>query len=164
MCSSKLLTKVLRSLLTTEQNIPQKEIYMNRIAAISLFVAATLITAGSAAAQSNIVEVNVPFNFTVNGAFLRAGTYTFGFDSTLPDLLIVRDQRKSVMARGLGERGSISSGKPRTLRFHRYGGQYFLSEVLFDSASNGIFLPAAKLEKRARKANRQEDLASIAAD
>ena len=57
---------------------------MNRIAAIALFVGATLITAGSAAAQSSVVEANIPFNFTVSDTFLPAGTYTFGFDSMIP--------------------------------------------------------------------------------
>jgi len=54
---------------------------MNRIAAIALFAAAVLTTADSAAAQSRVIEVNVPFNFTVNNTFLPAGSYTFAFDS-----------------------------------------------------------------------------------
>jgi hypothetical protein len=136
---------------------------MNRIHAIALLVIATLTTAGGAGAQSAALKVDVPFNFTVNGAALPAGNYSFGFDSMVPDLLIVRDGAKSVKARSLGERGSIGAGKPRTLIFHRYGGQYFLSEVRFGSASNGAFLPETKLEREARGASREEDLAFVAA-
>lgn len=136
---------------------------MNRIAAIALFVGATLITAGSAAAQSSVVEANIPFNFTFSDTFLPAGTYTFGFDSMIPDMLIIRDRTRSVKARDYGQCGLIGPGKPHTLIFHRYGSQYFLSEVRFNSASNGVFLPARKLEKQAKKISGKQELASIAA-
>lgn len=135
---------------------------MNRINAIALFAIATLMAAGSASAQSAVLKVNVPFSFTVNDAALPAGNYSFGFDSMVPDLLIVRDGAKSVKARRLGERGSIGAGRPRTLIFHRYGGQYFLSEVRFGSASNGVSLPATKLEREARRVSREEEVASVA--
>jgi hypothetical protein len=135
---------------------------MNRIAAIALFVIATLMTASSATAQSHVVEGNVPFNFTVNNTSLPAGNYTFSFDSLFPDMLVVRDRTESVKARGLGERGPVGSGKPGTLIFHRYGGQYFLSGVCFNSPSNGIFLPATKSERRAGKVSQKEELAYVA--
>ena len=135
---------------------------MNRIFAVALFAGVAFTTGSCAKAQSAVIEVNVPFNFTINNTFLSAGTYTFGFDSKIPDLLIIRDRMKSLKARDLGERGSIDPGTPRTLIFHHYGSQYFLSEVRFGSASNGIFLPAAKSEKQARKAAQNVDFASIA--
>ena len=135
---------------------------MNRITAIALFALATLLTSSSARAQRNLIEVNVPFNFTVNDAFLPAGTYTFGLDSMVPDLLIIRDRKMEVKAKDFGERGSIGPGRPLTLMFHHYGSQYFLSEVRFNSPSNGIFLPAPKSEAQARKANQNEDLAFVA--
>jgi hypothetical protein len=135
---------------------------MNRIAAITLFSIATLMTAGNASAQSAVLKVDVPFSFTVNGEALPAGNYSFGFDSMVPDLLIVRDGANSVKARSLGERGSIGAGEPRTLIFHRYGGQYFLSVIHFGSASNGAFLPETKLEREAGRVSREEDLAFVA--
>ncbi|MGA7343192.1 MAG: hypothetical protein WBE72_00140 [Terracidiphilus sp.] len=134
---------------------------MNRIGAIALFVAATMISAGSAAAESNTFEVNVPFNFTVNNTSLPAGIYTIGVDVLHPDVLILRDRTKSVKASGLGERGPIGAGKPRTLIFHGYDGQYFLSEVRFESTSDGIFLPATRSERRARNVNREAILVSV---
>lgn len=136
---------------------------MNRIAAIALFVAAALITAGNAAAQRGVIEVNVPFSFTVSSTSLPAGSYTFGFDSARPDLLVIRDQKTDLKALDFGQRGATSSGKPATLIFHRYGSHYFLSEVHLDSASNGMFLPATKSERRARKGSRQEDLVYLSA-
>jgi hypothetical protein len=136
---------------------------MNRIAAIALLAGAAFTTGSCAKAQSAVVEVNVPFNFTINNTSLPAGTYTFGFDSLNPDLLIIRDRTSEVKAKDLGLRGSIDPGTPRTLIFHHYGSQYFLSEVRFGSASNGIFLPATKSERQVRKVSQNEDLAFVAA-
>jgi hypothetical protein len=136
---------------------------MNRIAAIALFAGAAVMTAAGAAAQSSVVEVNVPFGFTVNNTFLAAGNYTFGFDSMNPDLLVIRDQTRQVKAKDFGQRGSIGPGRPGSLIFHHYGSQYFLSEVHFDSPANGMFLPETKSEQRARKAGRQEDVSVAAA-
>jgi hypothetical protein len=145
---------------------------MNRIAAIALFVGTTLIMGGSAAAQSKVVEINVPFNFSVNNTLLPAGSYTFGFDSLDPDMLIIQDPAKNIQAKGLGQRGSIDQGRPRTVIFHRYGGQYFLTAVRIGSDSSGMFLPATKSEQQAKRVSRKqnrkvsgnEELASIAVD
>jgi len=87
---------------------------MSRIAAIALFSLATVMTSSSASAQ--IMKV-VPFDFTVNNNSLPAGTYTFGFDSVVPGLLIIQDRMKSVKAADLGVRGLIGPGKPHTLIF-----------------------------------------------
>jgi hypothetical protein len=135
---------------------------MNRIAAIALLAIATSMTAGNASAQSAVLKVNVPFSFTVNKTFLPAGNYTFVFDSMLPNTLDVEDRSKSVKARAFVLRGSVGRGRQDTLIFHRYGGEYFLSEVGFDSASNGVSLPVSKLETEAGKTGRREDMASIA--
>ena len=134
---------------------------MNRIIAIALLATATLMTAGNANAQSAVLKVNVPFSFTVDKTFLPAGNYIFGFDSMLPNTLIIEDRTKTVRARAYILRGSIAEGREDSLIFHRYGGEYFLSEVGFDSASDGVSLPATKLESRAR-AGRTEELAFLA--
>jgi hypothetical protein len=136
---------------------------MNRIAAIALVAASALTIASSASAQNNVVAVDVPFNFTVNNTFLPAGSYTFGFDLMHPDMLVIRDGANNVKATDFGQLGSIGEGTPRTLVFHQYGDQYFLSEVRLDSAADGIFLPVANSERRARKASRNEELALVAA-
>ena len=136
---------------------------MNRIAAIVLFAGAIFMTANRATGQSSVIRVNVPFSFTINDTSVPAGSYTLGFDLMYPDMLIVRDQANNVIAKHLGQRGLVRPGKNGALIFHRYGGRYFLSEVRFDSASNGIFLPATKLEKQARKMGGKADWAFIAA-
>lgn len=133
---------------------------MNRIAAIALLVGATLMTARSAAAQSGAFEVNVPFNFTVHNVLLPAGSYTIGFELMHPDTLVIRDRTQCVKATDFGLRGPIGARNRHSLIFHHYGGQYFLSEVRFESPSNGMFLPATKSERQARKVSRDEGLVS----
>jgi hypothetical protein len=134
---------------------------MNRIVTIALLAVAAFTTGSCAKAQS-AMEVNVPFNFIVNNTSLPAGSYTFGFDSTHPDVLLIRDRTKELKAEDLGQRGSLSPGRPRALIFRGYENRYFLSEVHFNTGSDGIFLPATKAERQARKASRNENLASVA--
>jgi hypothetical protein len=135
---------------------------MNRIAAIALIVGATFMTANSAMAQSSLVKVDVPFAFTVNNTYLPAGSYLFGFDATHPELLVIRDRKYAIKAWDFGQPESVSQGNPHALIFHRYDNQYFLSEVRLGSVSEAIELSPAKSEERARKWNRNGELASIA--
>jgi hypothetical protein len=123
---------------------------MKRIAAIALFVAATLLTAGSAVAQDHRVIATVPFNFTVNDSWLPAGTYTIVSDSTSPNILSIRDRAKSVYISAMSLTDPSDSEKVSKLVFHRYGNQYFLSEIRCGSASLNVHIPATKLEKKAR--------------
>jgi hypothetical protein len=134
---------------------------MNRIAAIALLAIATSMTAGNASAQSAVLKVDVPFSFSVSDTFLPAGSYALGFDPAHPNVLLIEDRTRSVRARAFVERGLIGRGALHTLTFHRYGGQYFLSEIHLNSALEGVLLPETKLERQAGGANRTEEVASI---
>jgi hypothetical protein len=123
---------------------------MKRIAAIALFVAATLLTAGRAVAQDHRIIATVPFNFTVSDSLLPAGTYTIGFNSTAPNILSILDRAKSINISALGRTYPRDPEKVAKLVFHRYGNQYFLSEIRFGSALRNIQFPATKLEMKAR--------------
>jgi hypothetical protein len=135
---------------------------MNRIAAIALLAIATSMTSASASAQSAVLKVDVPFDFAVSNNVLPAGSYTLGFDPAHPSVLLIEDRTKSVKARAFVERGLIGRGTLHTVTFHRYGGQYFLSEIHLDSALEGVLLPETKLEVQAGRAGRTEEVASIA--
>jgi hypothetical protein len=123
---------------------------MKRIAAIALFVASTLLTAGSAVAQDHRVKATVPFNFTVNNSWLPAGTYTIGSNASTPNVVSIRDQAKGVHILAMGPTDPRDSEEVGKLVFHRYGSQYFLSEIRCGSASMNLHFPATKLEKKAR--------------
>jgi hypothetical protein len=135
---------------------------MNRIAAIALLAIATSMTAASANAQSPVLKVDVPFSFAIGDTFLPAGSYALGFDPAHPNVLLIEDRTKSVKARAFVERGLIGRGALHTLTFHRYGGQYFLSEIHLNSALEGVLLPETNLERQAGLAGRTEEMASIA--
>jgi len=120
---------------------------MKRIAAAMLFLAATFTMTGSAFAENGVVGINVPFNFTVNGTTLPAGTYNFTRDLTHPEMLIIRDSNNRTKAMELGINSVYSAGKPGALVFRQYGGQYFLDTVRSKSGEGEIFFPATKLER-----------------
>jgi hypothetical protein len=49
---------------------------------------------------------------------------------------------------GLPNQGN--PGQDNTLVFHKYGNQYYLSEIRSEGASMNIYFPVTKAEKRAR--------------
>jgi hypothetical protein len=129
---------------------------MKRITAIALFVAASFITAGNAMASPTVTKVNVPFNFTVNNVSLPAGTYSIASDINNPAMLTIRDQSNNVKAIEVGMNASVTARNPGALIFHQYGDRFFLSEIHFGSSATGIFLPATRLERHARKMSHKE--------
>lgn len=122
---------------------------MKNLTAIALFVAAGFVTAGSALAQDHKVTATVPFNFTVDGRTLPAGNYTIGNDINSPRMLTIADRQKgvTVMTITIPDSGYAADNK---LVFHRYGNQYFLSEVRTSSSSMSCHLTTSKQEKWAK--------------
>ena len=129
---------------------------MNRISAIALIVAASFVTAGSAMAQDHRAKANVPFNFSVNGNSLPAGTYTVGSEINSPNVITITDREKNIHILALTLPDANAPGTGNKLVFHRYGDQYFLSEVRCESASLNVELSTSKAEKRAKAAQTQE--------
>jgi hypothetical protein len=128
----------------------EEEIVMKNIAAIALFVVATFIAAGPAHAQDHLVKATVPFNFTVGDQALPSGTYTIGSRMTTADVLAIRnwDKKVNILSMGLPNQGN--PGHDNTLVFHKYGNQYYLSEIRSEGASIDVRFPVSKAEKRAR--------------
>jgi hypothetical protein len=135
---------------------------MKRIAAIALFVAATLTTTGTALAQTQAVKGTVPFNFSVAGTWLPAGTYTIG---SLPqhssNVIELGDQEKHIAAFAVGLVDQNDPSKGGELVFHRIGASYFLREVRYAHSSNKIYLPETKAEKKARERAMETTEASL---
>lgn len=123
---------------------------MKHITAIALFLAATFITAGKAIAQDYAVQATIPFSFTVNGSQLPAGNYTLGSDITSPRLLKISDRTQHVNAMVLTRPNGDERQKANQLVFHKYGNQYFLSEIRSQSSSLNVQIPTTKEEKKAR--------------
>jgi hypothetical protein len=123
---------------------------MNRISAIALIVAASFVTAGSAMAQDHRAKATVPFNFTVNGNSLPAGTYTVGSEVNSPNVITITDREKNIHILALTLPDANAPGTGNKLVFHHYGDQYFLSEVRCESTSMNVHLMTSKAEKRAK--------------
>ena len=123
---------------------------MKNIAAIAFFIVATFTAAGPASAQDYQVKATVPFNFTVGDQTLPSGTYTIGSRMTSPNLLAIRnwDKKVNILSMGLPNEGN--PGHDNTLVFHKYGNQYYLSEIRSEGASIDVRFPTTKAEKRAK--------------
>jgi hypothetical protein len=134
---------------------------MKNLAAIALFVASTLTATGIASAQNQAVKANVPFNFSVDGAWLPSGTYTIGAFSLRSNSIHIASQDKGTGALALGMVDQNDPAKGGELVFHRYGASYFLSEVRYAHSSTKIHLPVSKAEKKARERAAEATEASL---
>jgi hypothetical protein len=123
---------------------------MKNIAAIAFLIAATFTAAGSASAQDAGVKATVPFNFTVGDLALPSGTYTIRSSMPTPGALVIRNWDAKVAVISLGEPTQGNNMQDNTLVFHKYGSQYFLSEIRSEGASMNVHFAATKAEKRAR--------------
>ena len=131
---------------------------MKYLTAIALFLAATFITAGKAIAQDYAVRATIPFNFTVNGSQLPAGNYTLGSDVTNPRILKISDRTQHVHVMALAMPSADEKRKANQLVFHKYGDQYFLSEIRSQESAINVQLATSKQEKRAREETQQAGL------
>ncbi|HMH11824.1 MAG TPA: hypothetical protein VK578_01830 [Edaphobacter sp.] len=128
---------------------------MKRIAAVTLIVAASFISAGTALAQDHKVTANIPFNFTLNGRSLPAGHYTIGSDSNSPNVLRIEDRDDSVYIMTMAMPDSGERQTNNTMLFHRYGNQYFLSSIRANSSLMNCHLTTSKQEKWAKAQTRE---------
>jgi len=124
---------------------------MKRItSALALFVASLFITAG---VWAQAVKATVPFDFTINSTTVPAGTYIIS--STSSDVLRIYSDQKHVHLLTTALMDSGNAGKGNVLVFHKYGNQYFLSEIRCKDTSMNLRLPVWKTEKQARAAQTQ---------
>jgi hypothetical protein len=119
---------------------------MKRITAIALLAIANFAMAGTSFAQSKMVRANVPFDFTVGKQLLPAGTYTIKEESS--GLIAIRNHDKPITVLTIVDQDGARSPNGGKLKFHRYGDQYFLSEILCDWADMDVAVRPSKTEKR----------------
>ena len=111
---------------------------------IALFVASLFITAG---VWAQTVKATIPFNWTVDGTNVPAGTYTITSMPTDHHILEIRNGGNSVHILSMALDDS-AKGKDNVLVFHKVGDQYFLSEILCDWAGVDVVVHPSKVEKR----------------
>jgi hypothetical protein len=119
---------------------------MKRITALA-YLAATLISMGSARAHAQATGFKVPFDFTVGNQVFPAGTYQVSHATQSTILIKSQDGRFHAMTSTHLADPSTNDGE---VVFTKYGNQYFLHEVLCSALSMNVALPTSRLEKRAR--------------
>ena len=120
-----------------------------------------LLAAVSAYAYvSSTVIAKVPFSFSVGNESLPAGHYTL-YQSSEGYVSLLGPQGSAFLGWTLPGRTVRPDGEPKIV-FHRYGDQYFLSEIFSGTDNVSRKLPVSKLEKEHRASspavaeNRQE--------
>jgi hypothetical protein len=129
----------------------EKEIVMKNIVTIAILLASTCIGAGNALAQSERVNVVVPFSFTINSTTLPAGTYSISNIDSSPLIKIdnLWNTRVHVLAMGQAPLRATPAAV-HSVVFHKCGSQYFLSDVRGGADSLNLHIPTSKAEKRAQ--------------
>ena len=95
---------------------------MNRMLAIALVLASTLIAAGTSSAQEHRVKVTVPFYFTIGDFTVPAGTYMIDSAASSPDVLVLREpderhqDRRHGPAQSRQSAGTLRAGVPQVWR------------------------------------------------
>jgi hypothetical protein len=121
---------------------------MKRITAIALLAIANFAVAGTSFAQTKAVQAKVPFDFTVNNKVLPSGMYTIQEES--PWFIVIKNHDKTVERVSVVEQDGKMAASGGKLIFHKYGSQYFLSEILSDRTNMNVGVPVSKTEKRVK--------------
>ncbi len=111
------------------------------------YLAATLISMGSACAHAQTPRFTVPFDFTVGNQVLPAGTYQVSYATQNTILIRSKDGRFHAVTTTLADDKESYGGE---LIFAKYGNQYFLHEVLCSDVAMNVEIPKSRLEKQAR--------------
>jgi hypothetical protein len=117
-----------------------------------LFAAVLAVAPLSPALHSQDVgmfaKMNVPFAFeTASGHHFAPGVYSVRMES-LHTLLIQGDSDSALTMTTLEDNGQVVKTGKAT--FHRYGNQYFLSEITVAGKSRQIHFAKSKAENRAQ--------------
>lgn len=131
-----------------------------------MFSLLLVLTAISVNAQSERSAVlNIPFNFVVGGKTLPAGEYTVApnrrdFDKIW--LVQSRDGHTSALFTTMPVRTSETQEKTKFV-FHKYGEQYFLSQVWTLGGNSGRELVMPRLERELAKNTAERRTVLVAA-
>ena len=120
----------------------------------TMFSLLLMLTAVSVAAQSERSKItNIPFSFIVGEKTLPAGEYTVEPNRRDYDkvwLVQSRDGHTSVLFTTMSVRASETQEKTKFV-FHKYGDQYFLSQIWTPGSNSGRELLMQALERELAK-------------
>lgn len=130
-----------------------KKQLLKGVSMLTLLVAVAYATAVVANAQTaRLVISNVPFDFVVGDQTMAAGEYRLTPASAISSTLIIRsDDTKSSAMRLTNSINPSPEKKNARLVFHRYGNQYFLSEVWTGGEGEGRQLIKSRRERAVQR-------------
>lgn len=133
-----------------------------KIMAMAGAVLLSIVAAGECQAQSQSLEVNVPFAFEVGNKTMPAGSYRV---ESLPtgagSLEILRGKSGEVRLTISTIATTATSGTPASaLIFHRYGNRYFLAQI-WTSEGHGREVFVSQQEKELARSERRVEVALL---
>ena len=130
-----------------------------------ILVAASLLLASGANAQTLHVRANVSFNFTAGNTVYTAGDYDI--KSVLSTDAVLKLDSDNDMSQGYITPHACSSLEPAkktVLVFRRVGDEYFLYRIWIEGRTTGHELPAPKRETQLARNGEKSDEIIIAAN
>ncbi len=143
---------------------------MKKQASAAFAIATLLITlsVGSSFAYGFGVGVRaiIPFDFVIGTKTLPQGTYTMKLDNMLPNVLVIygQDNNEGALALSITVSAKDTEDNSPKLIFHRYGNEYFLSQVWRGAGQSGKELLKSQQEREhLAKSSLEAEVVSIAA-
>ncbi|HEX4949533.1 MAG TPA: hypothetical protein VFZ34_22850 [Blastocatellia bacterium] len=108
-----------------------------------------LFSALTAPAHSldNLLTLQIPFDFRINGKLLPAGEYSFKRIPTMPEVLIIEGSDSTSVTALTVFYGSPEASTRFSLTFNEYGAQRFLAEVKIAHGSYQYAVVKSKAER-----------------
>lgn len=122
-----------------------------------------LLMAACANAQDLKLKANVPFDFKVDKATMSAGAYTINAVTSGSSALIIRNDEGMSRITLANSARSLNVSPDTRLVFHRYGDEYFLSQIWVSGEKQGREFPVSRREaEMAKNSNPAEDVIVLA--
>lgn len=125
------------------------------------FLVSMLAAATPAAAKSDWLRAQVPFDFHIGDRLIPAGDCTLTLITNDGSGMRISSGKESAVSLTSTANGNVNEGAKPRLVFHKYGDQYFLAAV-WGAEQDGRTLPESKRERNLRKEMRAAQQASAA--
>jgi hypothetical protein len=144
-----------------------KNVVTKRVAKLGL-LAVMMIAAASMSAQAQSLSyklaANIPFDFSVSGTKLPAGKYLIGraIQSNGDAIVQIRSiEGHASITRLTIPRNILNPTRQGSLVFHRYGEEYFLSEIWPAGGLTGRVLPKSRAERELQRKAQDNGVAAM---
>jgi hypothetical protein len=127
-----------------------------------ILVAASLLLASGAQAQTLRVRANVPFDFVAGDTVYTAGSYDI---QNVSSAIVLRNEGKSESRLTIPHMcSSATPAKQTVLVFHRVGDEYFLYQIWTAGSDSGREFPAPKRETQLAQNGAKSEEVIVAAN